>query len=590
MRYRTSITLQFIGLVLVIALADGQEETIPIVARAGSMVVTEQELLERFELLPRRSSGGRVSLGNAKVEFLLSVVAEKFLAQIARDRGLASDPNVLKEIGNIRRLLARDELYREEIQRGMVVTSLEISDGMRNAQRSLKVEYAFASDSSVLAGWLRGTIESDPTTVMLDTITVNWGEAETSLEEAAFALAPGERSGPIPSSVGWFSVAVKEETSNHAAESLSPTELRSRVERTIRLRNEERRTDEFVRLIVRNADGHANPGPFRLLVDGLRKTAGKRGAAGTQRIDLEVYTRTKEWLSGHLGDTLLVMGESRLSVGEAIDRFYASGTTFRDPEYPALEIAMNAHFREWTWQSILEDIALERGLDARPSVRRLLEMWESHVLSEALRRHLQREVVVSEVELLRMKAFSEQTWMGPLADIEIVSSHDRNAVAGFVGRKVEYPDEPVSGADRSVLSHVVLRRVDLTGFGKLSDVLWELPDRHWSHSIMTDSAFVSGRVTNRYPHDRIPERERDSLRTLLLEMKVQRMVTILTADAASERGFTMYEDRLAKLEVSATPMMTFRLLGFGGRMFAVPFVRPSVQWFGIEQEEGRSIP
>jgi hypothetical protein len=34
-------------------------------------------------------------------------------------------------------------------------------------------------------------------------------------------------------------------------------------------------------------------------------------------------------------------------------------------------------------------------------------------------------------------------------------------------------------------------------------------------------------------------------------------------------------------------MMTFRVLGFGGRMFAVPFVDPLFDWIGVESQAGQ---
>ena len=73
----------------------------------------------------------------------------------------------------------------------------------------------------------------------------------------------------------------------------------------------------------------------------------------------------------------------------------------------------------------------------------------------------------------------------------------------------------------------------------------------------------------------------DRARKELLRQKAKRAVTLFLAQAAQQRGYEVYHDRLKKLEVSAVPMMTFRILGFGGRMFAVPFVDPQIEWLNV---------
>jgi len=44
------------------------------------------------------------------------------------------------------------------------------------------------------------------------------------------------------------------------------------------------------------------------------------------------------------------------------------------------------------------------------------------------------------------------------------------------------------------------------------------------------------------------------------------------------------------LKVSPVPMMTFRLLGFGGRMFEVPFVEPELDWLNVDSPGGDVLP
>ena len=72
------------------------------------------------------------------------------------------------------------------------------------------------------------------------------------------------------------------------------------------------------------------------------------------------------------------------------------------------------------------------------------------------------------------------------------------------------------------------------------------------------------------------------------EKKVRRAVTLRVALLAKEKGVDVYSDRLKMITVSRVPMMTFRILGFGGRMLAVPFGVPEHDWLEL-LESGRRV-
>jgi hypothetical protein len=75
-----------------------------------------------------------------------------------------------------------------------------------------------------------------------------------------------------------------------------------------------------------------------------------------------------------------------------------------------------------------------------------------------------------------------------------------------------------------------------------------------------------------------------------LEGKARRALTLRLASIAREKGVDVYSDRLKALKVTPIPMMTFRVLGFGGRMLAVPFVTPDLDWLGVDVSKENTVP
>jgi len=73
-------------------------------------------------------------------------------------------------------------------------------------------------------------------------------------------------------------------------------------------------------------------------------------------------------------------------------------------------------------------------------------------------------------------------------------------------------------------------------------------------------------------------------------MKRQGLLNRLLARSAQQRGVEIYDDRLRAIAVTPVPMLTYRILGFGGRMFAVPFVDPQIQWLNVEAPPEPVLP
>ena len=82
----------------------------------------------------------------------------------------------------------------------------------------------------------------------------------------------------------------------------------------------------------------------------------------------------------------------------------------------------------------------------------------------------------------------------------------------------------------------------------------------------------------------------DSMRQEVFRMKVKRTTDLFLAQSAKRRGFDIYQESLLSLKVTQVPMMTYRLLGFGGRMFSVPFVSKQIDWVNVDPPSSTIIP
>jgi hypothetical protein len=78
--------------------------------------------------------------------------------------------------------------------------------------------------------------------------------------------------------------------------------------------------------------------------------------------------------------------------------------------------------------------------------------------------------------------------------------------------------------------------------------------------------------------------------TEMLRLKQNRKVSLFLARLGEVRGMDVFEDRVKMISVTPVPMMTYRILGFGGRMFEVPFVERQIDWLSIESPSSQISP
>lgn len=74
------------------------------------------------------------------------------------------------------------------------------------------------------------------------------------------------------------------------------------------------------------------------------------------------------------------------------------------------------------------------------------------------------------------------------------------------------------------------------------------------------------------------------------EIKTRDLLDRFVGAAANDIDITIYEQNVKNVQVSQTPSMVFRYLGFGGRMFAVPFVVPQVGWVNYWNTRNMILP
>ncbi len=95
---------------------------------------------------------------------------------------------------------------------------------------------------------------------------------------------------------------------------------------------------------------------------------------------------------------------------------------------------------------------------------------------------------------------------------------------------------------------------------------------------------------NAFANDTALVRDAEKFSAKVKSLKMEGLLDRFIGKNAGEIGITIFEQNLKTTEVTRTPSMVFRFLGFGGRMFAVPFVVPQIGWINYTNEGDIKLP
>ncbi len=570
--------------------AEGGER---VLGKAGSLYIPEKEFIERFELLPGLYRRGN-RLDEEKLTVMYSLIAEKLLAQEAEARGIDRDTAAMEGMRWLTDMIARDELYREEVAGRVEVNGKEVREGMQEAVRKLLVRYLFfprredadrvASD---LGGALFDSLQLDTSIAsLMDTVTIVWGAAEPSVERAAFSLRRGVSSPVITSSKGFLILELVDEEPNRFYADMQVSVLRERVTDRLRLIKEQARMEEYLGKFLPGKTGYAEGKALKELAIAVSPELVPSQPDSTIVLPRSSAEQLLSRLRGHLDDTCLVAGTKVYSVravaGMLLESDFSSPAT--DPLKVAAEI--NGRCEVWVRQALLAQEAIRRGLQDRPQVQAQLKEWREAYLAQLMRARVQDSIVVSDVDVYKFRELNGKPLPTPQVRVRTLTTStpeqmrevlaDLSRGAGFrdvVSKYSTVAQERSTGGESGWFAVTQNPPIgELSAQMEPGQIYGPIP---WHEGLLLFQ--LVARRDSSVADTSVAASKRQSAAELKRLLKKQALDRFI-AQAASRRGFSIFEDRLVALKVSPVPMMSFRVIGFGGRLFAAPMLPRLYDW------------
>jgi parvulin-like peptidyl-prolyl isomerase len=579
-----------------------------VIARAGDIFVSEREFLERYEMLPAFGRHRRSQTETAKLELLYSIIAEKLLAQDAAAKGLDTSFPVRRGAAEIAKLLARDELYREEVLQKSGVSKKELERGLAASQIELLLRYVFFTreeDAQFIRKQMRRFDDFEGLRIdssfhaVRDTATLIWGDADPGIEAAAYRLKRGEISPVTKAGSGWYVFTVSSVRKNFAYASMASDVLRDRVMQTLRRRKEHARLDEFAAAELRGGTGYAVARSLRVLASALTQVYREAAHDSVVYLTADRAAALERICAPSLQDTIAVAGDQFWSIGDVIGRLMRQGFGVVRTALPSIPVRLDAELMGLVQRELMAQRALRRGLDTIATVRRQVEMWRESLLALSERDAIRGGVTVSDPEVWAYLKWQDSSIVVPQVQIRELRTRSFEEMQGALddlqhgmslGEVVrKWSVDPSARSSGGLSSYFpVTERAPIGGIA----TRLALGERYGPLAVRGGVVYfeLTGRKSAPVDRDSSTAIRFAKAREEVTEKKGRRAITLSLAGLGKEKGVDVYFDRLKMLDVTTIPMMTYRILGFGGRMLAVPFVVPELDWLDVNEPDQRIQP
>jgi len=586
----------------------GNSGTDSYVAKAGKIFISESEFIERYELTA--GIGGRVQAQQdiEKQELLYSIIAEKLLAQEALERKLDKDTVYEQANANVRKMLSRDELYRREIIRKVTVTSRERDLGIWRAQRELKLQYLFfekEEEARFIKARLRNAnsisrLRIDSTiSALRDTATLIWGEADPVIEDAAYQLKMGRVSPVLSAGEGFYIITVKSIKRNARYASMQPEQILNKVETILRARKEKERLDIFLDEILKDKKGYGRPEFIRVLSRSLSTILAEEPVDSVYTITPDIERRVRRICEQSLHEPLAVAGKESWSLENVLDRLASSGFQITDREPRRIFAKLNAQLKIWTQQELLSQTAIDRQLDQVPAVSRKIEMWSQHFLAEQLKQDMRNTITCSDAEIWSFMKQGDSTLAVPMVRIRELRTATVSDMSGAISdldqkKSFEETIAKWSNDPRAKVTGGLTEYFPIFSRQPVGTIAWNMKiGERYGPITLHHEPMMFELVDKKNPFEASDTgfaSRFNAAKDEVLKLKQRGVLNMFIAKLGRQMGFSIFQERLDRIKLTPLPMVTFRILGFGGRMFATPVVPRQFDWINIENPETVPLP
>jgi hypothetical protein len=606
-------------LILFVTINASAQKTPLTIAETGGLKITDTEFRIRYELSPFISRKSGTNIEQRKSDFLFSLITEKLWYLEALSSGISESRLFRFYYQPIEDIHLRDALFKKEISDKVKLSADDVTKALMFAGIELKTAVISGNDSAAifyLYKELNGTTPEKHDSVLatfsssglsLNRFTVTLGSMkDAEVEEYLFTLNQGECSLPVRSELGWTMFLARQKSSKPV--DISNQSEVNRIKEIIRNRKTLLKKEEYFSRLLADLLIDVNEQNFRFTAEAIYNKINKRYPQGLDTAKGKIILSDSDFreLLSEIADQdknrpLFSVSSSSVTVLDFLSQIAFDELTFSSTDKAYVYQRLSVVVKSFVQSRILTLEARKQGLLQSESVQRDLALWKESMLAHFLKISRLDSAVVSDDEVKQYYNTDiyndrEQIYLNvqilTLAQLSEVEETLRRVTEGTsfdqVTRSYGFTDPLADSAGMTGLKPAaVLGSIGTIAAAlELNELYGPIRRENGSYSLIM--------VKEKQRSSDAPvinfEKDKDLLRDYLRQKKMTGDISKKTTELFIKYGVKVNEQLLSSVKTSDIYMFTHRLMGFGGRISAVPLLDNWADRINIPQLKKELLP
>lgn len=592
------------------------QDELQIIATVGSQPITVEEFLNRYEFMPHLnySSDNKDTL---KKEFLYSLIAEKLWALEALENGIDTFDVVKNSLKALEKLFVRDELFKLEIESKINITPEELSNGLLNVARTLHLIMITARDSNEIFfqynklftgvdfdSLLKSRAESDtqirPFKIKLGTLS------DETVEKKLFDLKLGDISEPIKSNNYWYIFKLVGEEVDSSL--LNDNEIsRNKTISILKERKRKKIAENFLNNLLGGKTISANRELFVYFIDSIINILNMRYSQSmideNKKFELLPADLTKFLKISNpekLNSMFVEYENINLTLKDFIYYLLYQKINFPTLKPGRIKIIFNKAVRQFIEDELIAQEGYKIGLNNLYTIKQDIQMWRTYYLSELAMQSFANSVTVSDSEIANyLSEINHNTKNAILLNIVEIYNNQFEQMMTVL-------EELSKGADIKELAKKYNQREYTkkndgewgyflaSAAGKIGEIASQMRIGQIYGPVKLDGGYsIFKLIDKKIVTDslfKMNEEPKDFIKMKVSLVKINKLINEKTVQLAQKYGFQINENLLNNTNVSQINTFTYRLIGFGGKIAALPVTLPIFEWYYLINNNKQMLP
>jgi len=574
-----------------------------VIATAGKETITADEFKNRYELMPHLSKKWFNS-DSVKAEFLYSIISEKLWAAEAINEGLDKDQYFLSTIKPIEKIYVRDALYKREVESKLNITKEDIQKAKLRSSTILKVTVLTCPDSQKVASVfmrLKNGISVDSIDCEKTDDEITFGKLDDEkVEDALYELQINKFTRPVKNRSGWFvfylrdrvlkEIQTADSLNIHSTPKQVLTERRARKIGTAFLAN-------FLKGVNASTDGSLFHSLAAKIHDLLKdKHPSIKGANLIFLGQEDMASCRKQFGADSLNMPFLKFKKDPVSLNDFLYTLDIDGFDVQKTDLKSIMNRLKTAVSDAIKNELLVREGYRRGLQYLPEVKNEIKLWRENLLAQAARN---KAVKIMEIADMEAKEYYAKTAGDSTKNIKVkiveIYTDSLETIQKIMnevkaGRKFEDLAAIYNKREETKARNGEWDYIDPVVTGEIGKATVNLkPGEIFGPVNMAKGFSVIKLLERKYEDKSKTEKYEDVAENVKCDLAYKKMNASYnkkTRELADKYGVTLNPDLLKTISVMDINMFTYRYMGFGGRVTAVPYTTPMYDW-SKEWKKGR---